>query len=256
MDPILESVPPRLAKLTSQIPSVEFLLFFFVALIADLALLGLSGDSNSRWLSFLDSLSHCSAWAVEDADLSRQTQVIGTILSKYGSGSIVSALLGVTPGFLQTSTTIIFALALAIAQSESRVAQLVRSRRGPWRILFVLVGSLHKSRKLRFALSKCHSPVSALIIGTLAIELTGWLVILVRNAARGNPIGPACAKLIYRNRLRSLFAVMAILTCYWSVWPMVTVGLLALHKAATPSESGSTLSFEIGLSKTSLANVF
>jgi len=244
--------PPRrsmsgLSLIVTQLLDNEFVYYsiFGAAVFADVFTHGIGGDVNSRWLSFLDSFSHCSSWAIDDLDLSVGSRVAGTILSKYGSGLVTSLLLGVTPAFLQTNTSIAFAGALLLAHSNTYLARLVRSRHGPWRMLFVCLGALYKSRKLGFAVSKCeNSFAKSVLLGILSVELTGWLVVASRNHLHGEHSVMALVGFIHQYRLRFLFTFTAVVATYLNWHPLVLLLTLGLHKASTPNESGSSLRYE------------
>jgi hypothetical protein len=220
------------------------LILCWMAVFVDLYVFGM-GDVNSRWLSFLDSFSHCSSWSIDNSELVVRSRVIGAIISKYGSGLVTSLLLGVTPSFLQTNTSLAFALALALAHSNTNLASLVRSRHGRWRFLFVFIGSLHKSRKLRFAASTCGDFFQCFVIGILSVELTGWLVVATRAHLGGNNPFVALAEFIYRYRWRFLFTCCAVFATYFQLHPLMQLFLLMLHKTSTPNESGNVLMYEV-----------
>jgi len=217
---------------------------FVLAVAADLASYGISGDANSRWLSFLDSFSHSSSWAVDEPELPLRARIFGAILSKYGSGLVVSMLLGVTPGFMQTNTSIAFAIALLLAHTNTHLARLARSRQGPWRALFVAMNALYKSRKVRFAVSKCNNLPQALLLGTLSIELTGWLVVASRSYVKHERPLEATVAFIYENRLRLFFSLAAVFAVYFAFHATILILLLGLHKASRPDDGGRRIHFE------------
>lgn len=211
---------------------------FCLALIIDLARNGLDGRTNSPWIAFLDSVSHCSSWLAL-GDLPMGPKILGALLSKSVSGLITSSLFGFPAPFSQTFSVVSFAVAVGLCCYVPELPPLVRSAAGPWRLLFVSMSALHKSRKLRAVL---QGRPRVIVLGLLTIELTGWVTVVLRGYfAHQNLVEAVSAWLAFvvLNRLRlgiSLSAIAAVRCNSLLVLP-----LLALHKTAVPSKDGTWL---------------
>ena len=160
-------VIPTGFSLVQEIGTGPIYIFFWSVFFLDVLINGVGGISNTSWLSFIDSFSHCCYWSIEASDIEAPEQVLGTFLSKFGSGLIFSALLGIYPSFLQIDRLLGFLLALFLAHNNLDLASRVRSRHGKWRILFDCLGAFfnnkskpsstyrHISESLRIARSSC-----------------------------------------------------------------------------------------------------
>ena len=196
---------------------------------------GLAGEVNGRLLGFLDSLAHCASWVAVPglpSDIGFWERLMGSVATKHGGNVLASAVLHITPAFLQGwEYNFPFVVALVLAHSLRFVPRVVRTRTGPWRALFVTSSALYKSRKLRFAVQNATSVVTALFLGIMTMELTGWLAIAARGVARGQPAAVWSRALVQD---RFLISVIASLACYNGGSAPLLLALLMLHKFLAP----------------------
>lgn len=225
---------------------------FCLGLLVDLSLNGLGGVSNSLWISFLDSLSHCSSWILanvsDSTDLNPlpiELKFIGAFLSKNLCGLVTHSFFGFPPPFSQSLSLVSFLVALWCSHSIPSLAIHVRSSQGPWRVLFVFIGSLNKSRKLRFALNQNRSRfVQMLILGLITVELSGCVNIALRSYWKNSDVlelFTGLGEFIFQYRLRIPISILAILCEALHFPPIVTIVLLALHKSSVVGADGKLM---------------
>jgi hypothetical protein len=224
--------PPTPANL-----HLPLLVFAYLLLALDVYMLGIDGELNSRAISFVDSLAHCASW-VSSEDSLGWLRLAFSVLTKYGGGSVLAVLLGVTPtvlsGWLHNAS---FILALLIAHQSPFMCRIARRRTGPWRVFFVAVGSLFKARKLRFALRHAapFGPEFVVFIGVLCVELTGWFAWTARRYVRGDDFfAPWNVTLLALINPRMLLTLGAIAACHFELPALVLIAILFVHKATKP----------------------
>jgi hypothetical protein len=223
------------------IQEITLLTLGFAVILLDLWTRGIAEDVNGRLLSFLDSLAHCASWVAPvlsptqppptEEPIGFWARLLGSIATKYSSGLIVSFFLKTTPTLLMGwENNMPFFIALILAHSFRFVPRVVRTRHGPWRVLFVLSGAVYKLRRLRFAMFRATNVFVALGLGLLVMELTGWLAILARRTARRQRL------LVIHpfQQKRLLITPLVSLLCWYEFSPMVVLFLLVLHKALAP----------------------
>lgn len=219
---------------------------FCIALMIDIILHGLNGTTNSPWIAFLDSISHCSAWIAsppQEHQLPIGMKILGALLSKSASGLVTSTLFGFPAPFSQTFSVLSFMFAMVLCLYVPSLPQHVRSTTGPWRLLFVFMSALHKSRKLRFVMRDDRAG-SVFMLGILTIELTGWVTIALRAYWSTQSLFGATYLLgvfIFTNRLRMIISLCAIFAAKWD--STLILPLLALHKSAIASKDGNYLTW-------------
>lgn len=171
----------------TQIGNGTFYVLLWISVFVDLVTNGVGGKTNSTWLSFTDSFSHCCYWAAfSDIDLSFEMRVLGTVLSKFGANFVTNRLLGEPPSFAQLDRLMAFAFAMSLAHTNLPLAGSVRAKHGLWRVLFIILGALYKSRKLRKSVTKSKFKVfTSLLVGICEVDLTGWLVVASRSFLTG-----------------------------------------------------------------------
>lgn len=209
-----------------------FLVGSWAIILLDAYLNGVGGFFNSRGLNFLDSLGHSISWVSMSGDnVGMGARIGGALVTKYGSGTVVALLLGLTPSILLGwRQNVIFVLALLFAYRFPFLSRCYRTM--ACRYMFVACGGLYKSRKLWFNLSHARaSPgwVQPLLIGILTVELTGWFAIFARRILRGY-----FSKSSTLIQPRFLLTLLATFMCYWEFPPFFITATLALHKYYAP----------------------
>lgn len=214
-------------------------IIFCLIFVLDIMLKGFGGKTNTRMISLLDSLSHCSNWALIEScgpvELQMGLKILGAFFSKYGSGVITSSLLNLPAPFTQKFSWFSFLFANLLIHNRYSLARDIRSPTGKWRVLFVSLSSLYKCRKLRLVLQDAQGFKWRLLIGVLSMELTGVLNVALRHYWSHQSFAMsvyAVGSFIFRYRLRLVLTIAAILNVNSNSF--VLIALIALHKSCIP----------------------
>ena len=203
--------------------------------VLDLWQRGLEGDVNGRFLSFVDSLAHCASWVPvwgRPNDIGFWSRLLGSVMTKHGSGLVTSFFFGTTPTLLMGfEHNVPFLVALLFAHALRFVPRVVRTRQGPWFALFVLTSALYKLRKMHFAARRATSLLAAFPFGVLTMELTGWLAVVARGLARGRPLDQWAASFA---QPRLIISVVVAVLAYCEYPPLLLLLLLVTHKFLAP----------------------
>jgi hypothetical protein len=206
----------------------------WLVLLGDVYALGIEGEDNSRLLSLLDSFAHCASWVSTGDNVA--LHFIFSVLTKYGGGTLVSLLLNVTPIVLRGwAHNLPFLFALFLAHAFPDISRVARARTGPWRVFFVVAGSVFKSRKVRFAIRTAialnRGWQFVLFIGILNIDLTSWLAWAARRFVKGEPVHVGLTDGLLSPRI--ILTLLAILTATSN--PVALILVLLVHKATKRS---------------------